>query len=94
MWVLVRTASARRFERVPTIYVLSKHKKNIKNFQFFKLKKSLFIAWACFRNAKLKCGLSVGDYMFVETQFSFSSLIDVIVAVLNGNQLGQFTSVS
>ena len=28
-WVLVRTASARRFKRVPTIYVLSKNKINI-----------------------------------------------------------------
>ena len=46
LWVLV---SAR------TIYVLSKNKKNIKifadeNFQILKLKKSLFIAWASFRN--------------------------------------------
>ena len=32
LWVLVRTASARRFKRVPTIYVLSKIRKNIKNF--------------------------------------------------------------
>ena len=41
---------------VPTIYVLSKNKKKYhnlldeKNFQFLKLKKSLFIAWASFRN--------------------------------------------
>ena len=28
LWVLVRTASERRFERVPTIYVLSRNKKN------------------------------------------------------------------
>ena len=33
LWVLVRTASVRRFLRVPTIYVLSKNKKNIKIFQ-------------------------------------------------------------
>ena len=33
LWVLVRTASARRFLRVRTIYVLSKNKKNIKFFQ-------------------------------------------------------------
>ena len=32
LWVLVRTTSARRFYRVPTIYVLSKNKKNIKIF--------------------------------------------------------------
>ena len=40
---------------VPTIYVLSKNKKNIElfsaeNVQFLKLKKSLFIAWTSFRN--------------------------------------------
>ena len=38
---------------VPTIYVLSKNKKNIKknsteNFQFLQLKKNLYITWACF----------------------------------------------
>ena len=42
LWVLVRTASARRFLRVPTIYVLSKNKKNIifsdEIFNFFILK--------------------------------------------------------
>ena len=32
LWVLVRSASVRRFLRVPTIYVLSKNKKNIKSF--------------------------------------------------------------
>ena len=44
--------------RVPTIYILSKNKKNIiifsaENFQFLNLKKSLFIAWEIFRNALL-----------------------------------------
>ena len=29
LWVFVRTASARRFYRVPTIYVLSRNMKNI-----------------------------------------------------------------
>ena len=42
LWVLVRTASARWFYRVPTIYVLSKNKKNIKKillkFSFFTTK--------------------------------------------------------
>ena len=28
LWVLIRTASPRRFKRVPTIYVLSRNKKN------------------------------------------------------------------
>ena len=32
VWVLVRTDSERRFQRVPTIYVLRKNKKNIKYF--------------------------------------------------------------
>ena len=40
---------------LPTIYVLSKNKKryqffSAENVQFLKLKKSLFIAWASFRN--------------------------------------------
>ena len=46
LWVLVRTASPRRFLRVPTMYVLSENIKKIKvcpmsneNFQFFMLKK-------------------------------------------------------
>ena len=47
LWVLVA--------RVPTIYVLSKNKKNIKHFlneifPFLHFKKSLYIAWASFRN--------------------------------------------
>ena len=32
LWVLVRTASTRRFYRVPTIYVLSRNMKNIRFF--------------------------------------------------------------
>ena len=32
LWVLVRTASTRRFYRVPTIYVLSRNTKNIRIF--------------------------------------------------------------
>ena len=39
LWVLVRTASTRRFYRVPTIYVLSKNKRNIK---IFLMKFSIF----------------------------------------------------
>ena len=46
LWVLVRTASSRRFLRVPTIYVLSRNKKNIsflyENFQFLEVKFSLY----------------------------------------------------
>ena len=40
-WVLVRTASVRRFKRVPTIFVLSKNKKNI---TVFHLKIIIFTA--------------------------------------------------
>ena len=39
LWVLVRTASARRFQRVPTINVLSK---DIKISNFFLMKFSIF----------------------------------------------------
>ena len=43
-WVQVRTGSARRFESVPTVYVMSKNKKNIKKillkiFNFFNFRK-------------------------------------------------------
>ena len=54
--VLVRTASVRRFKRVPTIYVLSKNKKNIVypcKPQFFYIKvgfKGVKIILACFRD--------------------------------------------
>ena len=48
LWVLVRTASARRFLRVPTIYVLSRNMKNIsvflsENFQFLEVKFSIYL---------------------------------------------------
>ena len=52
MWVL-------RFLCVPTIYVLSKNikmvkKKSTENCHFYSCEKSLYIAWACFRNVKMK----------------------------------------
>ena len=40
LWVLVRTALARRFFRVPTIYALSRNMKNIRIFHL-----NLFIFW-------------------------------------------------
>ena len=48
LWVLVRTASLRRFYRVPTIYVLSRNMKNIrvfylKIFKFLEVKFSLYL---------------------------------------------------
>ena len=48
LWVLVRTASPRRFYRVPTIYVLSKSMKNIrvfdlKIFNFLEMKVSIYL---------------------------------------------------
>ena len=50
---LLRTASVRRFLRVPTINVLSKNKKKNNKFssekyQFYGREKLLFIAWSCF----------------------------------------------
>ena len=48
--VHVRTASPRRFYRVPTMHVLSKNKKNIKIFPY--------IAMACFHNDILSLSLS------------------------------------
>ena len=55
LWVLVRTASSRRFSRVPTIYVLSRNMKNIrifylKIFIFFSGKIFSIFEKACFRN--------------------------------------------
>ena len=48
LWVLVRTASPRRFYQVPTIYVLSRNMKNIRiflseNFQFLVVKISMYL---------------------------------------------------
>ena len=48
LWVLVRTASPRRFSRVPTIYVLSRNMKKIRvflseNFQFLEVKFSIYL---------------------------------------------------
>ena len=48
LWVLVRTASSRRFKRVPTIYILSRNMKNIRiflseNFHFLVVKFSVFL---------------------------------------------------
>ena len=56
--VILRAASARRFKRVPTIYVLGKNKKNIKflliEFSIFTAKKSLYkVARSCLRNENL-----------------------------------------
>ena len=52
LWVLVRTASLRRFLRVPTIYVLSKNKKNVQffylNFFFFTAVKNRCILYGHF----------------------------------------------
>ena len=67
LWVLVRTASTRRFQRVPTIYVLSKNKKNInvfllKSFNIYNSGKNVYITWACFRNdIKARYGMEVRD---------------------------------
>ena len=54
LWVLVRTASARRSEREPTIYVCMFL---LKPFQLLQLRKNLYITWACFRNVRQKLPL-------------------------------------
>ena len=58
MWVLVRTASLRRFLSVPTIYVLSKNKLNIKkksseNYNFYSREILQYIARTCLRNESI-----------------------------------------
>ena len=76
LWVLVRTASARRFKRVPTIYVLSKNKKNINiflmKFSIFKMKKNLYILHGqVFVMLFPSTGLELfGEYVFI---FSFNT---------------------
>ena len=44
LWVLVGTASAMRFKRVPTIYVFSR---NMKNIRIFYLKIFIFFVCVC-----------------------------------------------
>ena len=49
VWVLVRTASARLFERIPKIYVLSIYMKKMseilsENFQFLEVKCSIYLS--------------------------------------------------
>ena len=56
LWVLLRTASLRRFYRVPRINVLSKKKRkkylkiSSENEHFYSREILLYIAWSCFRN--------------------------------------------
>ena len=54
LWVLVRTASARRSEREPTIYVVVF---SIEHFQLLQFKNNLYITWACFRNVRQRLPL-------------------------------------
>ena len=59
LWVLIRTASMRRFLCVPTINVLSKNKKKYvsrffnRKLSFLQQKKTQYITWACYRNDRL-----------------------------------------
>ena len=59
LWVLVRTASLRRFWRVPTIYVLSKNKKmschifSSENYYFYSCEILQYIARKCLHNGKV-----------------------------------------
>ena len=62
LWVLVRTASLRRFLRVPTIYVLSKNMKKVKD---IKLKIVIFTA------VKNRCILHGHVFVMIAAVFSF-----------------------
>ena len=62
-WVLVRTASLRRFSRVPTIYVLSKSKKNI---TIFHLKIIIFtlVKYCCILHGRV-CAMILLRFLLV-----------------------------
>ena len=63
LWVLVRTASPRRFWRVPTIYVLSR---NLKNIRFFFLSENLYFL-------VVKCSVYLNRHVFVMTRLVTTS---------------------
>ena len=52
LWVLVRTASMRRFWRVPTIYVLSRNMKNIRIY-FLKICHFLVVEFSVYLNRRV-----------------------------------------
>ena len=59
-------------------YVLSKNKKNIKNFlikffPFLQLKKSLYIAWASFRNVSSWASFLVAYYWYLLSAHTFTT---------------------
>ena len=73
LWVLVRTASPRRFQRVPTIYVLSRNMKNIrlfymKIFLFLVVKFSIFVCVEILRlcqpNGVMSSAVSLPSHTF------------------------------
>ena len=73
---------------VPTIYVLSKNKKNIKHFLlkifiFLQLKKSSYVAWASFHNAVNCLKNRVGDF-----------LSDAFICILISESVGELSQKS
>ena len=64
LWVLVRTASLRRFERVPTIYVLSRNMKNIR----------VFFLSAIFQFMEVKLSIYLNRSVFVMTSLLFDTV--------------------
>ena len=64
--------------RVPTIYVLSKNKKIVKisteNCHFYSREKSLYVAWACFRNDYKKKQVRLHSLIsFIDVCYTYSS---------------------
>ena len=79
LWVLVRTASVRRFERVPTIYVLSRNMKIIrffylKIFSFLEVKFSIYLNRRVFVMEDTFSPCVAHMYFYIRTGWSGPSL--------------------
>ena len=91
LWVLVRTTSPRRFYRVPTIHVLSRHMKTIwvlfflfvflsENFQFLEVKVSIYLNWRVF--VMFWCGSRWCD-TFLSAQYLVNQWLDFYQIVMD-----------
>ena len=85
LWVLVRTASPRRFYRVPTIYIYSRNMKSkhqsflSENFSVFGGEMFCIFVQACFRNGV--CGISlvsslIFQHLFYNICFQYQPICD------------------
>ena len=89
LWVLVRSSSVRRFERVPTIYVLSRNKKKIseflsENFQFFGGEIFNIFEYACFLNALKEMNSKIPDlwvYRSINASLTFLSTNQIMLII-------------